>query len=225
MLKGVTKRQIIVLYVLVALLVVILGVRYAILPMMESNNEKSAELNEIMSRYDNYVFDGQQAQTYDELNRQLETDIENISRSFQSDIKTSNIDAKISELIKTSGLSAVSLTVNEPIDVTKDSLKEDSADTQAQTQVQQKKSESSSNVRSITADVTTSGSYDELVRFIGLVEQQEAMYMTDLTFAMKVDGNDLENEITMNFSVVSFVYAPQAENNNNQSEEVTQAAS
>lgn len=221
MLKGVTKKQIIVLYVLVAVLVIVLGVRYAILPMMQSNNDKNAELNEKMSEYDNFVFDSQQAQVYEELNKQLEADIESISKSFQSDIKTSNIDAKISELIKTSGLSAVSLTVNSPIDVTEDSLKEDSEDAQTQTQTQQQ----ASDVKSITANVTTSGSYDELVRFIKLVEQQEAMYMTDLTFSMKVDEDIPEDEITMNFSVVSFVYAPQAEDNNNQAEEATQSAS
>lgn len=221
MLKGVTKKQIIVLYVLVAVLVIVLGVRYAILPMMQSNNDKNAELNEKMSEYDNFVFDSQQAQVYEELNEQLEADIESISKSFQSDIKTSNIDAKISELIKTSGLSAVSLTVNSPIDVTEDSLKEDSEDAQTQAQTQQQ----ASDVKSITANVTTSGSYDELVRFIKLVEQQEAMYMTDLTFSMKVDEDIPEDEITMNFSVVSFVYAPQAEDNNNQAEEATQSAS
>lgn len=206
MLKGVTKRQIIVLYVLAAVLVVIIGVRYAILPMMESNSEKSAELTEIMSRYDSYVFDSRQAQVYDELNQQLEADIESISKGFQSDIKTSNIDAKISELIKQSGLSAVSLTVSEPADVTEDSLKEDSADTQTADTAQDG---SASDVKSITANVTTSGSYESLVEFIGLIEQQEAMYMTDLTFTMEVDGESSDNEITMNFSVVTFAYAPQ----------------
>lgn len=208
MLKGVTKRQIIVLYVLAAVLVVIIGVRYAILPMMESNSEKSAELTEIMSKYDSYVFDSRQAQVYDELNQQLEADIESISKGFQSDIKTSNIDAKISELIKQSGLSAVSLTVSEPADVTEDSLKEDSADTQTADTAQDG---SASDVKSITANVTTSGSYESLVEFIGLIEQQEAMYMTDLTFTMEVDGESPDNEITMNFSVVTFAYVPQEE--------------
>lgn len=208
MLKGVTKRQIIVLYVLAAVLVVIIGVRYAILPMMESNSEKSAELTEIMSKYDSYVFDSRQAQVYDELNQQLEADIESISKGFQSDIKTSNIDAKISELIKQSGLSAISLNVNEPADVTEDSLKEDSADTQTADTAQDG---SASDVKSITANVTTSGSYESLVEFIGLIEQQEAMYMTDLTFTMEVDVESPDNEITMNFSVVTFAYAPQEE--------------
>lgn len=222
MLKGVTKRQIIVLYVLVAVLVAVIGVRFAILPLMESNDDKNTELTAKMSEYDNLVFESQQAQVYEELNKQLETDIAVISKSFQSDIKTSNIDAKISALIKESGLSAVSLTVNEPIDVTDASLTLSSTQEQAQTQ---QPSESVSDVKSITSNVTTLGSYDELVKFIKLVGEQEAMYMTDLTFTMKVDDDGSEDEITMNFAVVSFIYAPQAEENTEPSEETTQEAS
>lgn len=206
MLKGVTKRQIILLYVLVAVLLTVLGLRYAILPMMNSNSDKSAKLAEKISEYDNLVFESQQAQVYEDINKQLELDIEDISKGFQSDIKTSNIDAKISEMIRESGLSAVSLTVNEPVDVTDDSLTMNDADTQAQ-----QSSESESNVKSITSNVTTSGSYDELVRFIGLVEEQEAMYMTDLTFTMEVYKSSPDNDITINFSLVSFVYAPEKE--------------
>ena len=206
MLKGVTKRQIILLYVLVAVLLTVLGLRYAILPMMNSNSDKSAKLAEKISEYDNLVFESQQAQVYEDINKQLESDIEDISKGFQSDIKTSNIDAKISEMIRESGLSAVSLTVNEPVDVTDDSLTMNDADTQAQ-----QSSESESNVKSITSNVTTSGSYDELVRFIGLVEEQEAMYMTDLTFTMEVYKSSPDNDITINFSLVSFVYAPEIE--------------
>lgn len=206
MLKGVTKRQIILLYVLVAVLLTVLGLRYAILPMMNSNSDKSAKLAEKISEYDNLVFESQQAQVYEDINKQLESDIEDISKGFQSDIKTSNIDAKISEMIRESGLSAVSLTVNEPVDVTDDSLTMNDGDTQAQ-----QSSESESNVKSITSNVTTSGSYDELVRFIGLVEEQEAMYMTDLTFTMEVYKSSPDNDITINFSLVSFVYAPEKE--------------
>lgn len=216
MLKGVTKRQVIVLYVLVAVLIAVLGIKFAILPMMESNDKKSTELLAKASEYDNLVFESQQAQVYEELNKQLELDIKNISKSFQSDIKTSNIDAKISSLIKTSGLSAVSLTVNDPVDVTDASLTmgetngQAQSQTQSQTQAEQKPSNSTSTVKSITSNVTTSGSYDELVKFIKLVGKQEAMYMTDLTFTMKVD-EDSSEDITMNFSIVSFVYTPQEE--------------
>lgn len=228
MLKGVTKRQIIVLYVLVAVLIAVLGIKFAILPMMESNDKKNTELLAKASEYDNLVYESQQAQVYEELNKQLEIDIKNISKSFQSDIKTSNIDAKISSLIKTSGLSAVSLTVNDPVDVTDASLTmgetNGQVQTQTQTQTEQKPSNATSTVKSITSKVTTSGSYDELVKFIKLVGKQEAMYMTDLTFTMKVD-EDSNDDITMNFSIVSFVYTPMPEDTQEQDEETTQAVS
>ncbi len=230
MLKGVTKRQIIVLYVLVAVLIAVLGIKFAILPMMESNDKKNTELLAKASEYDNLVYESQQAQVYEELNKQLEIDIKNISKSFQSDIKTSNIDAKISSLIKTSGLSAVSLTVNDPVDVTDASLTmgetngQVQAQTQTQTQTEQKPNNATSTVKSITSNVTTSGSYDELVKFIKLVGKQEAMYMTDLTFTMKVD-EESNDDITMNFSIVSFVYTPMPEDTQEQDEEVTQAVS
>lgn len=228
MLKGVTKRQIIVLYVLVAVLIAVLGIKFAILPMMESNDKKNTELLAKASEYDNLVYESQQAQVYEELNKQLEVDIKNISKSFQSDIKTSNIDAKISSLIKTSGLSAVSLTVNDPVDVTDASLTmgetNGQVQTQTQTQTEQKPSNSTSTVKSITSNVTTSGSYDELVKFIKLVGKQEAMYMTDLTFTMKVD-EDSNDDITMNFSIVSFVYTPMPEGTQEQVEEATQTVS
>ncbi len=232
MLKGVTKRQIIVLYVLVAVLIAVLGIKFAILPMMESNDKKNTELLAKASEYDNLVYESQQAQVYEELNKQLEIDIKNISKSFQSDIKTSNIDAKISSLIKTSGLSAVSLTVNDPVDVTDASLTmgetngqvQTQTQTQPQTQTEQKPNNATSTVKSITSNVTTSGSYDELVKFIKLVGKQEAMYMTDLTFTMKVD-EDSNDDITMNFSIVSFVYTPMPEDTQEQGEEATQAVS
>lgn len=224
MLKGVTKKQIVVLYVLIAILVAVLGIKFAILPMMESNDEKNTELMAKTSEYDNLIFESQQAQVYEELNKQLEDDIKNLSKSFQSDIKTSNIDAKISSLIKTSGLSAVSFTVNDPVDVTDASLTMGETNGQAQTQAEQKPSTATSTVKSITSNVTTSGSYDELVKFIKLVGKQEAMYMTDLTFTMKVDDNS-DDDITMNFSIVSFVYTPQEDAGQEQTEEDTQAVS
>ncbi|MCC8192597.1 MAG: hypothetical protein LIO41_06140 [Ruminococcus sp.] len=209
MLKGVTKRQIILLYVLVAFLVAVLAIRYAIIPMMESNSEKNAELTAKMSEYDSLVIESQQSAVYETLNEQLEADIAEVSESFQSDLKTSNIDAKISELIKESGLSAVSLTVNDPVDVTDASLSADSA-ADAETKTQSgEEAQTSSTVKSITSSVTTAGTYDELVKLIELVGEQEAMYMTDLTFTMQVDDNKDDNEITMNFSIVSFVYTPQ----------------
>ncbi len=209
MLKGVTKRQIILLYVLVAFLVAVLAIRYAIIPMMESNSEKNTELTAKMSEYDSLVIESQQSAVYETLNEQLEADIAEVSESFQSDLKTSNIDAKISELIKESGLSAVSLTVNDPIDVTDASLAADSA-ANAETETQSgEETQTSSTVKSITSSVTTAGTYDELVKLIELVGEQEAMYMTDLTFTMQVDDNKDDNEITMNFSIVSFVYTPQ----------------
>ncbi|MCD7727419.1 MAG: hypothetical protein LUH57_03620 [Ruminococcus sp.] len=207
MLKGVTKRQIILLYVLVAFLVAVLAIRYAIIPMMESNSEKNTELTAKMSEYDSLVIESQQSAVYETLNEQLEADIAEVSESFQSDLKTSNIDAKISELIKESGLSAVSLTVNDPVDVTDASL---SADSAAETETQSgEEAQTSSTVKSITSSVTTAGTYDELVKLIELVGEQEAMYMTDLTFTMQVDDNKDDSEITMNFSIVSFVYTPQ----------------
>lgn len=228
MLKGVTKRQIIVLYVLVAFLIVVLGVRYAVLPMMEANDDRNAKLSAKISEYDNLVFESRQVQVYEELNKQLEQEIKNVSKSFQSNIKTSNIDAVISSIIKESGLQAVSLMVSEPVDVTDTSLK--SGETQAPNQAQQTndekdkdKSGSESTVKSITANVTTSGSYAELVKFIGLVSKQEAMYMKDLTFTMKVDEKNGNDDITMNFAVVSFVYTPQEEAR--AAEEVSKAAS
>ena len=230
MLKGVTKRQIIVLYVLVAFLIVVLGVRYAVLPMMEANDDRNAELSAKISEYDNLVFESRQVQVYEKLNKQLEQEIKNTSKSFQSNIKTSNIDAVISSIIKESGLQAVSLTVSEPVDVTDVSLK--NGETQAPNQAQQQtgddkdkaKSESESTVKSITANLTTSGSYAELVKFIELVSKQEAMYMTDLTFTMKVDEKDGNDDIIMNFAVVSFVYTPQEEAET-PTEEASQAAS
>lgn len=230
MLKGVTKRQIIVLYVLVAFLIVVLGVRYAVLPMMEANDDRNAKLSAKISEYDNLVFESRQVQVYEELNKQLEQDIKNTSKSFQSNIKTSNIDAVISSIIKESGLQAVSLMVSEPVDVTDTSLK--SGETQAPNQAQpttndekdKDKSGSESTVKSITANVTTSGSYAELVKFIGLVSKQEAMYMKDLTFTMKVDEKNGNDDITMNFAVVSFVYTPQEESQAS-AEEVSKAAS
>ncbi|MCD7772634.1 MAG: hypothetical protein LUH08_01075 [Ruminococcus sp.] len=207
MLKGVTKRQIILLYVLVAFLVAVLAIRYAIIPMMESNSEKNTELTAKMSEYDSLVIESQQSAVYETLNEQLEADIAEVSESFQSDLKTSNIDAKISELIKESGLSAVSLTVNDPVDVTDASLSADSvADAETQSD---EEAQTSSTVKSITSSVTTAGTYDELVKLIELVGEQEAMYMTDLTFTMQVDDNKDDSEITMNFSIVSFVYTPQ----------------
>ncbi len=207
MLKGVTKRQIILLYVLVAFLVAVLAIRYAIIPMMESNSEKNAELTAKMSEYDSLVIESQQSAVYETLNEQLEADIAEVSESFQSDLKTSNIDAKISELIKESGLSAVSLTVNDPVDVTDASL---AADSPADAEIQSgEETQTLSTVKSITSSVTTAGTYDELVKLIELVGEQEAMYMTDLTFTMQVDDNKDDNEITMNFLIVSFVYTPQ----------------
>ncbi len=229
MLKGVTKRQIIVLYVLVAFLIVVLGVRYAVLPMMEANDDRNAKLSAKISEYDNLVFESRQVKVYEKLNKQLEQEIKNTSKSFQSNIKTSNIDAVISSIIKESGLQAVSLTVSEPVDVTDVSLK--NGETQAPNQAQQTsdekdkaKSESESTVKSITANLTTSGSYAELVKFIELVSKQEAMYMTDLTFTMKVDEKNGNDDITMNFAVVSFVYTPQEEAETS-TEEASQAAS
>lgn len=230
MLKGVTKRQIIVLYVLVAFLIVVLGARYAVLPMMEANDDRNAKLSAKISEYDNLVFESRQVKVYEKLNKQLEQEIKNTSKSFQSNIKTSNIDAVISSIIKESGLQAVSLTVSEPVDVTDVSLK--NGETQAPNQAQQQtgddkdkaKSESESTVKSITANLTTSGSYAELVKFIELVSKQEAMYMTDLTFTMKVDEKDGNDDIIMNFAVVSFVYTPQEEAET-PTEEASQAAS
>lgn len=229
MLKGVTQRQIIVLYVMLAVLAMVVGVKYLILPMMESNDEKQTQLLAKMSDYDMLVLESQQAKVFKDQNEQLLSDISEVSKSFQSDIKPSNIDSVISSIIRQSGLEAISLNVGEAESVTDTSLSQVQADAQTQTQSggtekDNAASEGADAVKSVTTELTTSGSYDQLTRLLKLIERQKAMYIKDLTFTMQVDSDD-DEDIIMNFSVVSFVYAPEYENAQETSEPVSQQAS
>lgn len=217
MLKGVTKRQIVVLYALLAVLVAVVGIKYLILPMMEANDEKEAQLLAKMSDYDMLWLESQQAQTYRDTNEQLLSDISEVSKSFQSDIKASNIDSVISSIIRQSGLEVVSLNVGEAESVTDTSLSQTQASESTQTQTQSstgtEKDEqgNAQDVKSVTTELTTSGSYYQLTKLLNLVKNQKAMYIKDLTFTMQVDS-DNDEDIIMNFSLVSFVYAPAEEN-------------
>lgn len=217
MLKGVTKRQIVVLYALLAVLLAVVGIKYLILPMMEANDEKEAQLLAKMSDYDMLWLESQQAQTYRDTNEQLLSDISEVSKSFQSDIKASNIDSVISSIIRQSGLEVVSLNVGEAESVTDTSLSQTQASESTQTQTQSstgtEKAEqgNAQDVKSVKTELTTSGSYDQLTKLLNLVKNQKAMYIKDLTFTMQVDS-DNDEDIIMNFSLVSFVYAPAEEN-------------
>lgn len=214
MLKGVTQKQITVLYVLLLVLVVVLGVRYAVIPLLESNDEKNSKLSAKQDEYNTLLVESMQAAEYEELNKQLEADIGNLKSSFQSDLKTSNIDSVISGLISESGLSAVSLTVSPARDVTDHSLLQEDIQSDDQSSTDQTDgSADKSSVRSVTSAVTAKGSYAQLVEFIKLISKNESMYMKDLTFTMRVDDGKSE-EITVNFSVVCFVYVPNAQEDN-----------
>ena len=211
MLKGVTRKQITVLYVLLLVLVVVLCVRYAVIPLLESNDEKNSKLSAKQDEYNTLLAESMRAAEYEELNKKLEVDIGNLKSSFQSDLKTSNIDSVISGLISESGLSAVSLTVSPAQDVTDHSLLQDDAESEDKSSTDQTdESADKSSVRSVTSAVTAKGSYAQLVEFIKLIGKNESMYMKDLTFTMRVDDEKSE-EITVNFSVVCFVYVSVAQ--------------
>lgn len=227
MLKGVTQRQIIVLYALLAVLVLVVGLKYLIFPMMEDNDKKESDLFAKVSDYDALVLETQQAQFYEDQNKQLLSDISEISKSFQNDIKASNIDYVISSLISKSGLEVISLSVSEAQSVT-DALLTDQQTTETQQQTQSESNDSNSqqidNIKSVTTQLTTSGTYPQLVKLIELVANQKSMYMKDLTFTMQVN-NEKQEEMEMNFSIVSFVYSPEAESEQSVEEETTLKAS
>lgn len=206
MLKGVTQRQIIVLYVLLIFLAIVVGVRYAVIPLLEANDDSSATLMAKQDEYSVLLLETSQAATYEKENAELTEEIDKLKLYFQSELKTADTESSISELISGSGMKAVSVSVSDAADVTDESLSGDTSNGDASAT----DSSSYSNVLSVTSEVTAEGSYAQLVKLIGLIGDKEAMYMKDLAFTMKMTDGEADT-ITVNFSVVSFIYTEDEE--------------
>lgn len=226
--KDVTFKQVLMLYVLVCLLVIVVGVKYLILPQNDEKVKTETTYSETQQEYDQLAVQGNYAQIYQNRNEEMKSEISEILPECVGDFQNEDIDKKITTLITSFGLTVEDLFISDPVvyaatpptatnngaatsattttttitttavTTTTASGNNAAATTTTTTQM------ASENVKVSTLNVKASGKYDNLVRLINNVKTKRGITLSNVSFS--TDENESLSNMTMTFDIQVFIY-------------------
>lgn len=113
--KDVTPKQIALLYVLICMLLIVVAVKYLILPASEKYNKEQQNYKTVSAEYDQLQMKNSYASIYETRNAEFVDSINNMKDNFQPVLPKEDIDKLVTDLIVKNSMTTKLLYINDPI--------------------------------------------------------------------------------------------------------------
>lgn len=218
--KDVTPKQIAMLYVLVCLLVIVVAVKYLILPANDKYKEEQRNYEIVDAEYKQLQLQSSYASVYETRNSQLLESINEMKNNFQSVIPGEDLDKLVTDLIYKNSMKVDLLHINDSTAFTPENSETSqtgngqtsttatttttttttAAGNQPNVQGAQTQSE---KVQVSVINVTANGKYANFVNLLNDIKSTRGMTVSDVNFSTEQDTSPTSNIVV---SLVIKVY-------------------
>ena len=220
--KDVTPKQIALLYVLVCMLVIVVAVKYLLLPAKENYDKEKQNYNSVSAEYDELELQSSFAPVYETKNKEIRQNINEMKGSFQPILDKEDIDKHITKLIYKNSMETQMLFISDPIDyaLKKADITDNNNNADANGQItaattttaattsasvssnsgqQNNQSDENraqnQNVKVSNVNVTLSGKYVNFVKLLDDIKSTKGMTVSDISFSTDQGVSPISNMI------------------------------
>lgn len=222
--KDVTPKQIALLYVLVCLLVIIVAVKYLLLPAKENYDKEQQSYMSVSADYEELEMQSSFASVYETKNKEIRQSINEMKGSFQPALDKEDIDKVITKLIYKNSMETQMLFISDPVDyvlkkadvtdnvnnagtnaqtttttttTTTTALSETSVSSNGNQQNNQpaENQTQNQNVKVSHVNVTVSGKYVNFVKLLNDIKSTKGMTVSDISFSTDQGVSPMSNMI------------------------------
>ena len=220
--KDVTPKQIALLYVLVCLLVIIVAVKYLLLPAKENYDKEQQSYMSVSADYEELEMQSSFASVYETKNKEIRQSINEMKDNFQPVLDKEDIDKVITKLIYKNSMETQMLFISDPVDyvlkkadvtdnvnnagtnaqtttttTTTTALSETSVSSNGNQQNNQpaENQTQNQNVKVSHVNVTVSGKYVNFVKLLNDIKSTKGMTVSDISFSTDQGVSPMSNMI------------------------------
>ena len=220
--KDVTPKQIALLYVLVCLLVIIVAVKYLLLPAKENYDKEQQSYMSVSADYEELEMQSSFASVYETKNKEIRQSINEMKDNFQPVLDKEDIDKVITKLIYKNSMETQMLFISDPVDyvlkkadvtdnvnnagtnaqtttttTTTTALSETSVSSNGNQQIYQaaENQTQNQNVKVSHVNVTVSGKYVNFVKLLNDIKSTKGMTVSDISFSTDQGVSPMSNMI------------------------------
>lgn len=231
--KDVTPKQIALLYALVCLLVIVVAVKYLLLPAKENYDKEQQNYMSVSADYDELEMQSSFAPAYEAKNKEIRQSINEMKGSFQPVLDKEDIDKAITKLIYKNSMETQMLFISDPTDYVlkkadvPDNSNNANANGQtttatttttaapASTSVSSNSSQQNNqpaekqvqnqNVKVSNVNVTVNGKYVNFVKLLNDIKSTKGMTVSDISFSTDQGVSPISNMIvSLNINVYMY---------------------
>lgn len=228
--KDITPKQMLLLYVLACVLVVVVSVKYLILPANAKYKQEQKNYETVEAKYELLELQSSYASIYKTHIEELTGDINELKSGFQPVLADEDIDKLVTDLIYNNSMKTEMLFINQTVEYTDESLNYVNDNTAAadgqptttiattttttttttasgnQQDAQNTQTENAAqNVKVSSVNVTVNGKYVDFVNLINNIKSTKGLTVSDVSFSTDNDASPMSN-IVVSFVVKIYMY-------------------